>query len=103
MWCSTATQSTASMVPEQYGKLKPSATHTSAAMLPPRSAWCAAARIATAARPALRSLPRTAMSLRTLKYLPLPQPTSATVAPDGSVWMNLRTSGQIANLQWGPL
>ena len=45
----------------------------------------------TWASPGLRSLPSTAMSERTPKYLPLPQPTSATTAPGSSDWMKART------------
>jgi hypothetical protein len=41
--------------------------------------------------PALRSDPSTARSLRTAKYLPLPQPTSATTAAAGRASMKART------------
>ena len=52
----------------------------------------AARRVAaTWARPVLRSLPNTAMSCRTMKYLPLPHPTSATSDPAASPSMNCRT------------
>ena len=59
----------------------------------PEAAPVPAARrvAATWARPVLRSLPSTAISCRTVKYLPLPHPTSATKAPSARPSMNCRT------------
>lgn len=53
-----------------------------------------------ACSPELRSLPRTKMSGRTPKYLPLPHPTSATRAPGARLSIKARTRGQMANLWW---
>lgn len=48
--------------------------------------------------PALLSQPSTARSMRTPKYLPLPQPTSATTLPEARLSRKARTLGHTANL-----